>query len=80
MLYLILGQIPMNYELQIDQFQSSMTNTLLFGHRNMISLIQHFIKVTIQQELENYISDIFFRSLKIVPFLTKVSLHFILQI
>ena len=36
MLYFIWGQIPMNYELQIDQFQSSMSNTLLFDHQNMI--------------------------------------------
>ena len=47
MLYFIWGQIPMNYELQIDQFQSSMTNALLLDHQNMIYLIQFFIKVII---------------------------------
>ena len=29
----------MNYELQIDQFQTSMTNTLSFDHQNMITYI-----------------------------------------
>ena len=36
MLHFIWGQIPINYELQIDQFHSSMTNALLLDHQNMI--------------------------------------------